>query len=99
MIENEIPKYIKKKDSSVSKSKHKSKHKHEYEDCLLVVDGYTHKSEYCKICGRIGRIKFFESKRTKEGFLTFLNKQEIYDKYKEFEIKEINNFSDKYVSL
>lgn len=33
--ETEIPKYLKQKESNVSKSKKKSKHKHQYEECLI----------------------------------------------------------------
>lgn len=32
---NEIPKYLKQKESNVSKAKKKSKHKHQYEECLI----------------------------------------------------------------
>ena len=99
MIENEIPKYRKKKDSSVSKTAYKSRHKHEYVDCLLVADGYPHKSQYCKICGKIGKIEFLESESMGNCLLRFLSKEEIYDKYKGMEIKEISNLADKYVSL
>lgn len=35
--ENEIPKYLKKKESNISKSNCKSKHKHHYE-CLIHSD-------------------------------------------------------------
>lgn len=52
--QDEIPKHIKKKRSSVSKSKDKAKHKHEYEDCLLIENNKNpHKATYCKICGKI----------------------------------------------
>lgn len=33
--EAEIPKYLKQKESNVSKAKKKSKHKHHYEECLI----------------------------------------------------------------
>ena len=33
--ENEIPKYLKQKESNISKSNRKSKHKHQYEECLI----------------------------------------------------------------
>ena len=33
--ENEIPKYLKQKESNISKSNRKSKHKHHYEECLI----------------------------------------------------------------
>lgn len=31
----EIPKYLKQKESNISKAKKKSKHKHQYEECLI----------------------------------------------------------------
>lgn len=34
-IKQEIPKYLKQKESDVSKEKKKSKHKHQYEECLM----------------------------------------------------------------
>ena len=65
--ENEIPKYLKQKESNVSKAKKKSKHKHQYEECLLQYRSkYNFLSEkerneiqtsltsYCIICGKIG---------------------------------------------
>ena len=60
--ESEIPKYLKQKESNVSKSKKKSKHKHQYEECLiqynLMFAGKSYiKTElysYCTICGKIG---------------------------------------------
>ena len=33
--ENETPKYLKQKESNLSKSKKKSKHKQKYEECLI----------------------------------------------------------------
>lgn len=72
--ENEIPKYLKSKESNISKSNRKSKHKHHYEECLiqyrstfigktrLNTDLYT----YCTICGKINE-RFKENKSiTKE---------------------------------
>lgn len=99
MIENETPKYRKKKGSSVSKTTHRSKHKHEYVDCLLVIKGFPHKSQYCKICGKVGKTVFIDSEGIGDGFLRVLGKEEIYDKYKGVEIKEAGSFMDKYVSL
>ena len=63
--ENEIPKYLKQKDSNVSKAKKKSKHKHQYEECLIQYNlkiGLANKParlitslcSYCTICGKIG---------------------------------------------
>ena len=60
--ENEIPKYLKQKESNISKSKRKSKHKHHYEECLIQYNFsfgnknciHTELSSYCTICGKIG---------------------------------------------
>lgn len=63
--ETEIPKYLKQKESNVSKSKKKSKHKHQYEECLIQYNmkiGLINKPSilitslvsYCIICGKIG---------------------------------------------
>lgn len=68
--ENEIPKYLKQKESNTSKSNRKSKHKHQYEECLIqypiTFAGKTHISTklygYCSICGKIGSVKNGKSK-------------------------------------
>ena len=60
--ENQIPKYLKQKESNISKSNRKSKHKHHYEECLIQYKstfiGKTHLNTdlyiYCTICGKIG---------------------------------------------
>ena len=60
--ENEIPKYLKQKESNISKSNRKSKHKHHYEECLIqhtftfAGNNYlnTGLHTYCTICGKIG---------------------------------------------
>lgn len=56
----EIPKYLKQKESNVSKAKKKSKHKHQYEECLIQYNSSIKKghlitslSSYCTICGKI----------------------------------------------
>ena len=36
MMDNEIGKYIKKKESNTSKAGKKSKHKHIYEECIII---------------------------------------------------------------
>ena len=60
--ENETPKYLKQKESNISKSNHKSKHKHQYKEYLiqyeLIFAGKNHIKtrlySYCIICGKIG---------------------------------------------
>lgn len=66
-IDNEIPKYIKQKESDVSKADKKSKHKHQYEECLIQYNMKTRLpnkpailkttlNSYCTICGKINGI-------------------------------------------
>ena len=60
--EQEIPKYLKQKESNISKANKKSKHKHQYKECLIQYKSnftckeciYTSLSSYCTICGKIG---------------------------------------------
>ena len=58
--QQDTPKYLKPKESNISKSNRKSKHKHKYEECLIQYDDNfngircTHISSYCTICGKIG---------------------------------------------
>lgn len=61
ITDSEIPKYLKQKESNVSKAKKKSKHKHQYEECLIQYDSSIRKghmitslSSYCTICGKLG---------------------------------------------
>ena len=99
-FDNDIPKYIKKKQSSVSKSKEKSKHKHQYVDCLLIEDnGYPHKATYCKICGKIGDLSFFEKEQTKDGYFRILDTDEVFDKHKDLENIYIDDIWQKYVVI
>lgn len=67
----DIIKYLKQKESNISKSNRKSKHKHHYEECLIQnkwnfkSNAFTQEekerihtllSSYCIICGKIGGI-------------------------------------------
>ena len=67
-INQEIPKYLKQKESNISKANKKSKHKHQYKECLLQYRWsfksniftqeqknkiHTSLSSYCVICGKI----------------------------------------------
>nr|DAE32925.1 MAG TPA: hypothetical protein [virus sp. ctBS918] len=63
--DSELPKYLKQKESNVSKAKKKSKHKHQYKECLIQYNmkvGLINKpttlitslGSYCIICGKIG---------------------------------------------
>ena len=98
-IDNEVPKHIKKKESSVSKSKAKSKHKQEYIDCLLIEEnGYPRKGTYCKICGKIGKFNFFEIV-PENGYWIVLDSDEVLEKYKDLEKVYVNDIWQKYVAL
>ena len=92
--------YKKKKQSSIFKSKEKSKHKHEYVDCLLIDrNNCPHRSEYCKICGKIRNINFFEVEITEDGYYRVLDTDEIFDKYKDLEKFYVDDIWQKYVVL
>jgi len=98
--QDEIPKYIKKKKSSVSKSKEKSKHKHEYMECLLIdKDNRPHKAAYCKFCGKVGDIKFCEVEKTDRGTYRMLNSEEVFEKYKELPQIHVKDIFQKYVPI
>lgn len=70
LYENEIPKYLKSKESNISKSKKKSKHKHQYKECLIQYDSSIRKGHiittlhsYYTICDKIeDRFRFKEDK-------------------------------------
>ena len=98
-LDNEVHKHIKKKESSVSKSKEKSDHKHEYVDCLFIKDDYPQKGTYCKICGKIGDISFFELEEFESGFFRILDAGEVFKKYKDLEKIYIEGVFQKYVVL
>lgn len=99
-FDNEVPKHIKKKESSVSKSEKKSKHKHEYVDCLLIEkDNSPHKATYCKICGKIGDLNFFESEKCEDGLYRMLHDDEVFEKYKDLEKIYVEDIWQKYVVI
>lgn len=98
-IENEIPQHKKKKKSSVSKSREKSTHKHEYIECLLVCKGHPHHATYCKICGKVGNVAFFESEKTERGFYRTLDCDEVFEKYKDLEKIAVTDIWQKYVPI
>lgn len=67
----DITKYLKQKESNISKSNRKSKHKHHYKECLIQYKWnfksnvftqeekeriHTSLCSYCTICGKIGGI-------------------------------------------
>ena len=78
--ENEIPKYLKQKESNISKSNRKSKHKHHYEECLIQYRSTfiekTHLNTglytYCTICGKINE-RFKENKSIVKDYIREVN--------------------------
>ena len=78
--ENEIPKYLKQKESNISKSNRKSNHKHHYEECLIqyrsTFIGKTHLNTglytYCTICGKINE-RFKENKSIVKDYIREVN--------------------------
>ena len=78
--ENEITKYLKKKESNISKSKRKSKHKHHYEECLIQYNfRYANENNlmtclhtYCTICGKIGD-RFKKDKSIVKDYIRTVN--------------------------
>lgn len=99
MIDNEVPKYHKKKQSSISKSSTKSKHKHEYKPCLLIHNGHPHWATTCKICGKIDDLHFFETEKREDGLYKQLDYDEVIEKYKDLEKIEIYDIWQKYVPV
>ena len=98
IVDEEIPKYRKKKQSSVSKAERKSDYKHEYADCLLIdSENRPIKAQYCTICGKIIDVQLFETVRVEQGY-RMLDSEEIYQKYKDLPQFMVNSVWDKYVS-
>ena len=98
MIDNEIPKHRKKKQSSISKSGTKSKHKHEYKEVLLIHNDRPHWATVCKICGKIGDLHFFETEKCEFGYRS-LDADEVFEKYNDLEKIVIDDIWQKYVPI
>ena len=99
MIDNEIPKHCKKKQSSTSKSSTKSKHKHEYKEVLLIHNDRPHWATVCKICGKIGDLHFFETEKREDGSYRQRDSDEEIEKYKDLENIVIDDIWKKYVPI
>ena len=78
--ENEIPKYLKQKESNISKSNRKSKHKHHYEECVIQYR-FTYAGKTClntglytysTICGKINE-RFKENKSIVKDYIREVN--------------------------
>lgn len=97
-IKDEVPKYKKK----VKKTVKKSKHKHIYKDCLFFVRSSNtyRKGEYCEVCGKIGDFNLLEGVKLDNRFSRMLSQEEILEKYKDLEIKEVGDLiKDKNVAI
>ena len=77
--ETDTPKYLKQKESNVSKAKKKSKHKHQYEECLIQCNSSIRKGHiittlhsYCTICGKIGD-RFKKEKSIVKDYISTVN--------------------------
>lgn len=99
-IADDIPKHIKKKNSSVSKSQVKTNHKHQYEDVLFVDKEYRHlhKGTCCSICGKIGDLKIRDTEKLEDGRYRALSCSEMEEKYKDSSLPrvEIETVFEKY---
>ena len=99
ITENEIPKYLKQKESNISKSNRKSKHKHHYEECLIqnksTFAGKTCLNTglytYCTICGKINE-RFKENKSIVKDYIREVNssigKYKCYSRISDEELYE-----------
>lgn len=110
IVENEVGKYRKKKESNTSKAKYKSKHKHQYKSCLIryytefMGDTHEHISiaSYCIICGKIGSNIDSNRKiteKTENGFYRMLTKEEILKNNNDISIFNVSDCFAKYVVL
>lgn len=112
MIENEIPKYRKRKDSNISKAKAKSKHKHRYEECLIqykLNNIFTDLRSYCTICGKLGD-RFKKDESIVKNYVTKIDtpiekgysviwSDDLYEQYKDKLPVFFIEYFDKYVNL
>ena len=96
MMDNEIGKYVKKKESNTSKAGKKSKHKHIYEECIITDTNDKHwcygeplLATYCTICGKIYDWKI-PTVKTEYGY-TMLNDTEVEEKYSHLPHFEVND--------
>ena len=96
----EIPKYKKKKNSSVSRSIDKSKHKHEYKEYLLITnkDKKPHRANICKVCGKIDNVCLFDTDEV-DGIYRMLSSEEVYEKYKHLEKIYVDDIYQKYIPI
>lgn len=88
-INDEIPRYKKKAEKTVIKSNHK----HIYKECLFfeISSKRYRRGEYCTVCGKIGDFKILESVKMDNRLSRVLSQDEVLEKYKDLEIKEVND--------
>ena len=113
MMDNEIGKYVKKKESNTSKAGKKSKHKHIYEECIILDtnDKYWNYGRYfprpllatyCTICGKLNNLVIpHDIVEDKYGVrYRSLTKEEIRVRYSHLPHFTIENwYKTKYVNL
>jgi hypothetical protein len=97
-------KYRKKKQSNSSKAKARSDHKHIKKECLLICSSnhQVYYSNYCTICGKIidWQVPMVKEDSGRFGVMyRELSNEEILEKYKNLEVKEITDIFNKYVSV
>ena len=107
--QQEIPKYIKKKQSSVSKVKKKSSHKHNYVECIFEYtigndkDLCCSRGWYCSNCGKIKNNKhLWESELIpgSKNHYKVLTVEELKQKYPHLKVIHLDDyFYQKYISL
>lgn len=86
IFEDEVGKYVKKKNSNKSKSRDKSKHKHDYsKKCLVEMDMIIYLTEYCSICGKIGDM-VIPTGTGIDGKDYMLSREEVLNKYKKLDL-------------
>ena len=90
--------YRKKKLSNSSKAKAKSDHKHVNKACLLICNStYVYYANYCIVCGKI--INWEIPMEKESGYYRELSREEIFEKYRDLEQKEITDIFDKYIPM
>lgn len=62
-------------------------------------DKRPNRASYCKICGKIDNVAFFETEKTEYGTYRVLHAEEVYKKYKDLEKIHIDGIWQKYVPI
>lgn len=99
-MDNEIGKYVKKKESNTSKADKKSKHKHIYEECIILDTNDKHwrydkhfpkplLATYCTVCGKVDNWKI-PTVKIKGGYL-MMSDTEVEEQYSHLPHFEVND--------